>query len=166
MKIIFLDIDGVLRSLASITVLGGNNKGFDLTAVALIKKLCEEAPCKIILSSSWRTGDLRKTHAQFKGTPAECLVEHIIDETPDFADDRDVDICQIRGREIDHAIVCGGISRGDYIIVDDENQMLPHQTCIFTDYNDGFLLRHFVRCMGYFNRSHPLATLANTESFI
>lgn len=62
MKVIFLDIDGVLCSYRSSIAYGGfpicldknHIKKFDHVAVNLIKKLCHETKSKIIISSTWR----------------------------------------------------------------------------------------------------------------
>ncbi len=176
MNTIFLDIDGVLRSLASITVYGTGvggkaMHGFDDVSVGLIEKLCAEAPAQIVVSSSWRTGDLEKTKQQFVRTPASCLVPFMVGETVDLEEyiktksgldcdiDTQFDVTKKRGLEIDHYIKTHELDRSKYIIIDDENMMLLNQVCCYTDFNDGFLLRHFAKCMKYFNPSHRLATL-------
>lgn len=61
-KVLFLDIDGVLNSHRSCYALGGFPHGFDKVhrarfdevAVALVRDVCRETDCSIVLSSSWR----------------------------------------------------------------------------------------------------------------
>ena len=57
MKLIFLDIDGVLNSTAQFVVLGqrgANAEGIDPIALGLIKFICEKTGAKIVISSTWR----------------------------------------------------------------------------------------------------------------
>ena len=59
MRIIFLDIDGVMNSERYYKSVDRKIKGwsrFDPTAVILIKKLIEEFDAKIVISSTWRFG--------------------------------------------------------------------------------------------------------------
>ena len=77
MKVIFLDIDGVLNSedLARrrITDFQGwndttNTKFYDFideNAVKLISDLCEQYNIKLVISSSWRLSTLEKTIDDF-----------------------------------------------------------------------------------------------------
>lgn len=55
MKVIFLDIDGVLNTPKTI-----RRFGFDFIddiLVALVARICRETGAKIVLSSSWRTAE-------------------------------------------------------------------------------------------------------------
>ena len=60
-KVIFLDIDGVLNSTRSAVAFHGypmnvekpHMERFDHVAVALIKKICDDTGAKIVLSSGW-----------------------------------------------------------------------------------------------------------------
>lgn len=65
MKILFLDIDGVLNSVRSAVAYNGyplvlnkeeirGEEKFDEVALNLIRKLCDETGCVIVLSSTWR----------------------------------------------------------------------------------------------------------------
>jgi len=59
MRIIFLDIDGVMNSERYYRTVDRNIKGwsrFDPSAVILIKRLIEEFDAKIVISSTWRFG--------------------------------------------------------------------------------------------------------------
>ena len=54
-KVIFLDIDGVLNSLVYDRERKENDGNIDETRLPLIKRIVDETQAKIVLSSSWRT---------------------------------------------------------------------------------------------------------------
>jgi hypothetical protein len=101
MKIIFLDIDGVLNSVmydAHRLEERADNR-IDLTRVKLLADIVNATDAKIVLSSTWRE-DWDKT-PELCGSDGEylnrCLVEYglsIIDKTPCFSysDDRQYEI--------------------------------------------------------------------------
>lgn len=139
MKVIFLDIDGVLNSeefacwcheFPDFVREGGSN-WVDPNAVKMITSLCEEHDIKLVISSSWRLFDTTSTIEHFKNyrdlTP---LCKYIVGVTPRNMDDR---IWESRGEEIqqylnEHPEI------ENYVIVDDDNDMLESQK------------DHFVRC--------------------
>lgn len=62
MKILFLDIDGVLNSdlyYRSVDRTKANWTRFDPTVVVLIKKLIEEFSLKVVITSTWRFGAVK-----------------------------------------------------------------------------------------------------------
>lgn len=70
-KIIFLDVYGVIY-------IGKDNYNhFNKDALDHLKWIIEQTGAKIVISSSWREGDLEKTKLLFP----EWIREHIIDET-------------------------------------------------------------------------------------
>ena len=141
MKVVFLDIDGVLNNVASAA------EGIDILPekVILVRRLCQVTGASIVLSSSWRilfdieflrdllyhTG-LRQRWAGDK--PVE-----VIGVTPRLD--------QIRGIEIqkwldDHQVT-------DYVIIDDDSDMLEIQMVNFikTDNNIGLTSRDVDRAI-------------------
>lgn len=58
MKVIFLDVDGVLNSFDLIkeTSQNGHVEFVDPKSVAVLKKIVDATDAKIVLSSSWRSG--------------------------------------------------------------------------------------------------------------
>lgn len=131
MKVIFLDIDGVLNSHRSAVAFGGmpfdahaHRGRFDEIAVRLIGGIAEVANAKIVLSSSWRND----VNWQQIG-PALGLT--ILDRTPSMLGPR--------GKEI-AAWLSSNPDVEAYAIVDDDGDMLPEQMPYFvhTNMTDGF----------------------------
>jgi len=136
-KVIFLDVDGVLNFYRSVFGLGGYGHDFtnesmakfDNCALGMIRKVCQETGAVICFSSTWRIGR----------SPEECakgLDLPIIDKTPSLN--------AIRGLEIktwldQHPEV------ERYAIIDDDSDMLEEQKPFFvhTDHRDGFLFDHY-----------------------
>jgi len=125
MKILFLDIDGVLNSIRSAVSLGGYPWGvkeediklFDQVAIQLIKRLCEKTDCQIVLSSVWR---LSIGHKKL----AEALFLPIVDSTPCLH------MSGARGQEI-KAYLGNHPEVTCYAIVDDDSDMLDEQLPYF-----------------------------------
>ena len=113
MKIIFLDIDGVITSART----GWMN--LDIYATSFLKWVCEQTDTKIVISSTWRCNRDRKFFADIFG---EELI-HKDWKTPWDLGDFNVDC---RGDEIqlwlnEHSEIT------DYLIIDDDSDMLDYQ---------------------------------------
>ena len=60
MKVLFLDIDGVLNSTRTAVANGGyphelhHREAFDWTSIKLLQRLCDSAGVLVVLSSAWR----------------------------------------------------------------------------------------------------------------
>lgn len=128
MKVLFLDIDGVLNSQRSCVAFGGypfqvdKHRGmFDEVAVQLIAGIVRTSGAKVVLSSSWRHG------TEWVGI-GPALEMPIIDRTPSFTGER--------GREIQHWLNAHPEVES-YAIVDDDGDMLPEQTPFFV-HTSGF----------------------------
>ena len=131
MKVIFLDIDGVLNSHRSAVAFGGmpfdvvaHRARFDEIAVRLVGGIAEAAGAQIVLSSSWRN-DVNWTQI------GPALGLSISDRTPSLLGPRGREIAAWLGA---HPEVTA------YAIVDDDGDMLPEQTPYFvrTHMQDGF----------------------------
>ena len=141
-KILFLDFDGVLNSVRSATAFGGYPwhvneealKLFDLVAISLIRKLCEECNVKIVVSSTWR---LSYSCSQL----AEWLDLPIIDKTPNtkFSGFRGADIQSYLDSNLDKV--------SKYAILDDDSDMLETQKNYFvqTDAKEGLSYRNYLK---------------------
>lgn len=136
MKILFLDLDGVLNSQRSCTAFGGypmelHESCWDQVAVALIRRLCD-AGVQCVLSSAWR-----KTH-HFQRV-AKAFRLPIIGATPSAPTGR-------RGEEIQEWLrenSAMGITH--WAIVDDDADMLTGQMARFvqTSRDTGLSLQNF-----------------------
>lgn len=147
MRIIFLDIDGVLNSLRSVFALGNPSKHFDPVAVGLLDKLSEEADAHIVISSSWRHGNTEALVNELYDICHQYKEPHFLDrvvgETPRLSNG-------VRGDEIEQWLVMYREEDIEsYVIIDDDKDMLPKQqnNFVHTSFNEGFLLEHYWECM-------------------
>lgn len=119
MRIIFLDVDGVLNSRESwsTTCVGKGSKRLDPALCARLVRLVAETGAKIVVSSTWRLYDDHLL--ALKRGLHECGLEPgtIIGET-------DQDNSGVRGAEINDWVVRHGIT--SFVILDDDRDMEPH----------------------------------------
>ena len=121
MKILFLDIDGVLNSTRTCVAFGGypmelkHIAAFDQVAIRLIQRLCDSAGVQVVLSSAWRL------HCDFKDVGA-ALGLPIIDRTPSLSGNRGSEIARWLS---EHPEV------EQYAIIDDDGDMLDGQLSRF-----------------------------------
>lgn len=123
MKVIFLDIDGVLNVIGQ----GHDAYGaiFHKHFVDNLARIIKETGAKIIISSSWRHSGLQKMLDmwEFRNLPGE-----VIGVTPDLY--RHIDFkgerTMVRGDEI-QAILDRMPEITNYVILDDDQDMLPSQ---------------------------------------
>lgn len=150
MKVLFLDIDGVLNSLSSSIAFDGyphdfSQKGmakFDMVAVGLVRKLCEECDVSIVLSSTWRMYSPVSDAASALNLP-------IFDKTPVLNGIRGLEIKDWLDKhpEVTH-----------YAILDDDSDMLSEQKEFFvkTSFKDGMSIKNYSqlkRIFGYADSS-------------
>ena len=142
MRVIFLDIDGVLNSTRTCIATGGypgeeladkDLARFDWIVIGLIRRLCESSGIQIVLSSSWRIlVDIKKL--------ADALGLPIIDKTPVLAASRGHEIAKWLAErpEVEQ-----------WAIIDDDSDMLDGQRSRFvrTDGHEGYSwLNHLELC--------------------
>lgn len=140
MKIIFLDIDGVLNVIPQ----GRDEFGakFHSHFENNLKHIIESTGAKIVISSTWRMDGLEKMQAMWK---ARGLAGEVIDVTPDctqlvkYGTFEYYDAVE-RGHEIQDWINAHP-EITSYVIIDDDKDMLASQ------------LERFVRTAN--NKSHP-----------
>jgi hypothetical protein len=124
MKVIFLDIDGVLNVIPRDRDAYGGI--FHQNFVDNLGRIVEETGAKIIISSSWRHGGIQRMLDmwEFRKLPGE-----VIGVTPDlWAEIEGEDFYEKlqRGHEIQSVLDrMPEIER--YVILDDDNDMLPSQ---------------------------------------
>ena len=108
MKVIFLDVDGVLNSSQDgFTIKLGTNKHLEL-----LKQIVDKTDAKIVLSSSWRINNKTKSFIENK------LNEYgmsIISSTPDLGSSRGEEIKSWLRETIDFI--------DSFVILDDDSDM-------------------------------------------
>ena len=156
MKVIFLDIDGVLNNQKHTVELCDNLLGreqyyeimreigeipFDYRSCKLIQQLAMETGAKIVLYSTWRLNpasiDILSKYAKIE----------IYDKTPCIS------VSYSRGLEIqqwleNHPMVT------NYVIIDDDMDMLESQMSHFVHIDNmiGFIKENLVQCKEILNR--------------
>lgn len=144
MKVLFLDIDGVLNSARSCVANHGYPHSFDQNqitmfdhiAVGLIRGLCVKGDVSVVVSSAWRV--LHHWEAIGKG-----LDLPTIGATPQLLGERGGEIAEWLK---DHPEVT------QYAIVDDDDDMLPEQRPFFVKTNgmDGLMFGDFEKLCSIF----------------
>lgn len=155
MKIIFLDIDGVLNSiawakkckelnggvpqLASIMQRDRDNVsqeslGWDPESVNILKTVLEKTDAKIVISSSWR---IMNTLDNLKKYFSVFGIDCVIDVTPrvNFAG-------SIRGDEINLWLDTYPNDIDSFVIFDDDSDFYSGQPLIKTSYKNGLQKEH------------------------
>lgn len=137
MKVLFLDIDGVLNSKRTLVAFdayphsfdGRDMERFDHVAINLVRRLCDVTGCSIVLSSDWRLCCTVHEAANALDLP-------IMGATPLLRGTRGLEI---------NAWLSEHPEVETYAIVDDNNGMLESQMSRFvkTDEEFGLTLRDY-----------------------
>lgn len=152
MKVIFLDIDGVLNNASHLTklieLLGKKQYfsiinqmheiPFDYRSCKLLKELIKETGAEIILSSTWRMNDNGiNTIEKYAEIP-------IKDITPVLE--------AMRGEEIKQYLK-NHPEITQYVILDDDTDMLKEQIGHFVKVNNevGFTITEYIQCRNILN---------------
>jgi hypothetical protein len=137
MDVIFLDIDGVLNSeqwfglMIETDQLEEHATMVDPKAVKKITDLCDEFGLSIVVSSSWRSWNVKETIDEFKKNKnLRPITKYIVGVTPGSIQRR-------RGDEIQRYMFLTKVDR--YVIFDDDTDMLEEQqkNFIHTNYYYG-----------------------------
>lgn len=134
MKVIFLDIDGVLNDAPTIM-----EKDDDLPAephLSCLKQIVDATGAEIVLSSTWRRNDVRNK--------LKTVGLKFIDRTKELKD-RDTEIREWLDR---HPEVT------NYVILDDEVEFSPELTAhqVITTFYEGLLEKHIPHAIKILNR--------------
>lgn len=154
MKVIFLDIDGVLNYRGCKHKLPNSNFYFvDDAKIKLLKTIIDETRAKIVLSSTWRydwiNSDLGlHTDGSFELLRNK-LLEHgisLLSKTPKLKS-------AYRGEEIDAWLKnWKGEPVEAFIILDDDNDMKPHGSrLIQTSFEKGLETKHVIKAIKMLN---------------
>jgi len=159
--ILFLDIDGVLctsRSHYAFGDKGGLKLAWDVTCCQMIRRLCMDYKCKLVISSVWRKPNRFSVFRQYLCTYG--LIDHTYSSL--FKDPwyREfvpgdwmtpvVSKCQThreRGTEIREWLKKHPKVK-HYLIIDDSNDMFRYQMpyLVLTDCDEGFGALDFEKC--------------------
>jgi len=164
MKIIFLDIDGVLNSKASMRDLGIRNHWNDNPHPMHIKwlnKIVEETGAKVVISSTWRTSGSAVMFNRllnllgFKGD--------VIDKTPNLDTYRGTEIKTWLNSHADKILrykdsqwYSNKEPIESFVILDDDNDMLELSATNLVLVNDGTGLQeeHAIKAIDILNRGN------------
>lgn len=164
MKIMFLDVNGVMCTLRSHFAFGGSEQlmqAWDITVCQMLRVLCNKCNLKIVITSTWRIRCERlRTHlATYE------LIESVFrNKQDDVLDDNSV---EWKTKRLPHSDDSSDKHRGleiqewldrhpkvtDYIIIDDDSDMLDSQMNHFfkvVDGYEGFSSRNFIDICNYF----------------
>lgn len=155
MSVLFLDIDGVLCSSRSCVALGGmpsdfspeSVRRFDPCALGLLRQVCEETQCSIVLSSTWRLNHDWRDMKRVLELP-------LIGETPHGGFARtpkgeELEIANTRSAEISAWLQLNDAPDRRYAVLDDDPDAGTDHKPYFvqTDFRDGMQWRHYERLM-------------------
>lgn len=163
MKVIFLDIDGVLNSLDNMyamTVLYKKGVGksrdefghlFDERCVRWLKYIIERTAAKIVISSTWRSSGLTKMQTMWQ---ARELPGEVISCTPTYVDEYIINLHACTNNEADR-----GYEIAQWI---HEHEQELEQYCIIDDDSDmlGVQLPYFVKTDSQIGLNYKTANIA------
>ena len=146
MKVLFLDIDGVLNTKYWYTQMDRNTPkdkygyAFDPKAVANLKRIVEETGADLVVSSSWKCMGLSQIEEMWRD---RSLPGKIIGITPNSVSDEmllnadidSIELFHIRGEEIKEWLTKHGKQVSNYAIIDDMDNMLSEQQSRFVHTN-------------------------------
>ncbi len=134
MKLLFLDIDGVLnnRSFLSAMFLGQNRdeqiNHLDPAAIEHLNRIVDETSCLVVLSSAWRMFGLGQVQRWLR---ARGYRHRLMHQTP-------MKISGIRGHEIDLYLKNLSDQPESFCILDDSRDIYPHEeNWVWCDPNEG-----------------------------
>lgn len=171
-KILFLDIDGVLNSIPhthddflKLEHEFGKEQalrksyGFNIDLVAKLKTIIEKTNCKIVFSTSWR--HFKDHHIEgdnWRKTLAELLEVGpgiFIGDTPILSIVSDEEFKRLRGTEIKNWIDASDKEPFNYCVLDDEIcdiiTVIPHENVVQTNSNTGLSNLEVEKCIDILN---------------
>lgn len=143
--VIFLDIDGVLCTHRQAYAMGDHGLlgCLDPVGLSFLNRMCATYPMLIIISSSWRIGkDYNHFSRIFKATGHFNLADSL-----HYDDYATPSMTGVRGLEIEDWLKRNNEIVSDYLILDDDRDMLEYQMdrLINTPSDNGLLLEHYIR---------------------
>jgi len=151
-NIIFLDFDGVICNPET-CISEGEKCGYnylDPVSLGLVKRLCEDYNCRIVISSSWRKLYNCCAIQGILGASCPSLGTYM------YTDDRWKTPCHNgmdgnlfgRGREILEWVNKYSAEFNNFVILDDDSDMEPlMDSFVQTDAYQGFRMRDFIKAV-------------------
>lgn len=165
MIVTFLDFDGVLNSESSFTYrrLLNDDPKFYVSApnpmsVALLDYFLFVTGSKVVISSSWRSGDINKDKQVLQEEFGLVRVNRVIGFTPH--------INGPRGNEIQHWLDRNPVD--NYVIFDDDRDMLTKQKRNFvnTQFKHGFTVSDFHKALRILGKEKEEEEVHRNEDLI
>ncbi len=122
MKVIFLDVDGVLNSFAGLVKRGGQSiMGIYQEHEEVLDWVLRHTDAKLVISSTWRLGYNLDQFQSSELFSYGLIANSVIDITPRLSG-------SFRGLEIDQWLKKNQETLGvdDFVILDDDSDMHPH----------------------------------------
>lgn len=126
MKVLFLDIDGVVNCQGT-TAKHGPFLGIDPILAKQVRKIVESTGCMVVLSSTWRLSVFDRTKVMYEVVPFMDITRELVG--------------QIRGAEIkdwlERARQYAHYDITRYAILDDDDDFYPGQPLFKTSFKTG-----------------------------
>lgn len=155
MNIIFLDIDGVLNNSKYRGDSIHDHKGWDQNCLNALEYIINNVEkLGFVLSSTWRMlytlKEMEQMFIERIGYSPNFVGITPLNSKPDQSSG--IYISVTRGQEIAEWLADNDID--DYIIIDDDRDMLPNQLCHFvkTSFHSGLTMEHARRIVKYFSQ--------------
>jgi len=146
MKIIFLDIDGVMNSeryYRSVDRTINNWSRFDPNVVDMITRLVDEFSAKLVISSTWRFGAIKQLENELTKSALKKYL-HKEWKTPKAYPNH-------RGKEI-KLWLDQHLEIKDYVVIDDDINIVDEhlKRSVLTDINEGMTEEHYYKAREIF----------------
>jgi hypothetical protein len=144
-KLIFLDIDGVLNSVDSSTAANALKlhrlEDFDKVRFGLLKWLCDQTDAQIVISSTWRIGRTPDWFIGYFEAQGCWRYAPVVGMTPRGGG--------FRGKEVNEYLETNGFrpETCKHVIFDDDSDFFDDQPFIHVDRITGLTLRHVYRAI-------------------
>ncbi|NUQ73314.1 MAG: hypothetical protein HUU21_07145 [Polyangiaceae bacterium] len=152
MKVVFLDIDGVLNRLALIGSGGRPLDRLDAAAVSRLGEIVARSGAKVVISSSWRA---HRTLDELRAMLSELgFSGEVIDKTPELEASLYGDPFLVRAREIKAWIEAQREPIESYVILDDAYLDEAAQHLVKTETTAGLLDEHVALALEILGERH------------
>ena len=146
MKIIFLDIDGVLNYIGCKYKSPTGCLGIDPEKVCLLKQIVDATAAKIVLTSTWKTDWFRTSHIEDLPKDGQYMCKQLLQYGLRILDKTEDTEWSKRGEGILNWLNNYSNTVESFVIIDDESFDFEEQNLInnfvHTDFADGIQISH------------------------